>query len=146
MSQLSRHVEVIYCDDIRQEVGAKLSFMGIYTGDMILGSIPAILPKLCIAINFVTPIDDPFESLRIHIFQDGIENPIISTDTITAPPRVDDNDGANLLMAHLMLTMSPFQIESPTALRVVADTERGQLKGRGLRIIGQQVGEPTGTQ
>lgn len=146
MSQPSRHVEVVYCDDIRQEVGAKLSFMGIYTGDMILRSFPAILPKLCIAINFVTPVDDPFESLRIHIFQEGIENPIISTDTITGQPRVDENDGANWLMSHLMLTMAPFQIERPTVLRVVAETERGEVKGRGLRIIGQQVGDPIAEQ
>ena len=36
MSDPARHLEVIYCDDIREEVGGKISLMGIYTGDMIV--------------------------------------------------------------------------------------------------------------
>ena len=31
---ITRHLEVIFCDDIREEVGNKLSFMGVYSADL----------------------------------------------------------------------------------------------------------------
>lgn len=135
MSQSVRHVEVIYCDDIRQEIGQKHSYMGVYSGDMVIPNFPAVLPKLCIAVTVVTPIDDPIETLQINIFQDGIDEPIISTEKITAPPPSLEKDDSTLLMAHFMFALSPFQIEKESKLRVVAETECGAIKGRGLRLI-----------
>ncbi len=41
---------IVY-DDFRQEVGNKLSFMGIYRGDIIL-PIPSVLPKICFHLVF----------------------------------------------------------------------------------------------
>lgn len=134
MSQSVRHIEVIYCDDIRQEVGQKHSLMGVYSGDMVISGFPAVLPKLCIAVTVVTAIEDPIETLQINIFQDGIDEPIISTETITPPPNLERDD-STLLMAHFMFSLSPFQIEKESKLRVVAETERGPIKGRGLRLI-----------
>ena len=32
--------ECFFCDDIRQEVGDKYSYMGVYTGEVILDTIP----------------------------------------------------------------------------------------------------------
>lgn len=135
MTDLCRHVEVIFCDDIREEVGGKFSYMGIYTGDMIMGGLPAILPKLCIAANVVTPVDDPFERLQLNIYQDGIEQPIITTGPLPPSPKTENEDNSVWLMAHMMFVLSPFQVEKETALRVVAETERGLLRGRSLRII-----------
>lgn len=135
MSQSVRHVEVIYCDDIRQEIGQKHSYMGVYSGDMVISNFPAVLPKLCIAVTVVTPIDDPIETLQINIFQDGIDGPIISTEKITAPAPNLEKDDSTLLMAHFMFSLSPFQIEKESKLRVEAETERGPIKGRGLRLI-----------
>ena len=39
---------IILCDDVRQEVGNKISLMGIYGKDIIIPDIPYILPRLCI--------------------------------------------------------------------------------------------------
>jgi hypothetical protein len=43
-----RHLYTLVCDDVRLEVGNKLSLMGIYYEEIRFSSIPARLPKLCI--------------------------------------------------------------------------------------------------
>jgi hypothetical protein len=42
----------IICDDIRQEVGNKLSFMGIYGSDINIPMVPFTFPQLCAAISY----------------------------------------------------------------------------------------------
>jgi hypothetical protein len=37
----------LFCDDVRNEVGNKLSLMGVYGQDLLLREFPATLPKLC---------------------------------------------------------------------------------------------------
>ncbi len=42
----------IICDDIREEVGHKMSFMGVYGPNIVVPEIPFIFPQLCAAINY----------------------------------------------------------------------------------------------
>ncbi|WP_138918875.1 hypothetical protein [Nitrospirillum viridazoti] len=56
----------VFCDDARQELGHKVSLMGIYTGDMVIeGKAPVSLPKLCIAIWVNLPKDKKFKSMAV---------------------------------------------------------------------------------
>jgi len=41
---------VILCDDIREEIGNKLSFMGVYTIDVNIPSEPFVFSQFCMAI------------------------------------------------------------------------------------------------
>ncbi len=41
----------IFCDDLRQEVGNKVSYMGVYQGMMFVPAFPVALPKLCAAVT-----------------------------------------------------------------------------------------------
>ena len=134
MSDPARHLEVIYCDDIREEVGGKISLMGIYTGDMIVSSMPLLLPKLCITVNAVTPIGDPLQTLCINIYKEGVTEPIISTGVIPIPDTPHDNNSV-WQAVNMVFALTPFQIDEETRLRVAADTENGQIIGRSLRII-----------
>lgn len=42
----------IICDDIREEVGNKLSLMGIYGKDIYVPRLPFTFPQLCVAIAY----------------------------------------------------------------------------------------------
>jgi hypothetical protein len=43
----------IFCDDIRVEVGNKLTFVGCYFGFMFINSnFPAIIPRFCVAVEY----------------------------------------------------------------------------------------------
>jgi hypothetical protein len=60
----------VFCDDIRQEIGGKFSYIGVYSGFMFVnGSFPITLPKLCLAITFLQrrEILDANIGLRIYL-------------------------------------------------------------------------------
>ena len=42
----------IICDDIRQEVGHKLSYIGIYGLDITVPGLPFTFPQICAAISY----------------------------------------------------------------------------------------------
>ena len=48
--KVSRKISTIVCDDIREEKSNKFSLMGIYGKDIVFNKLPALLPKLCLAI------------------------------------------------------------------------------------------------
>jgi len=42
----------IICDDIRQEIGNKMTFVGVYQDLIIVQQIPVALPKLCFYVQY----------------------------------------------------------------------------------------------
>lgn len=42
----------IICDDIRQEIGNKLTFVGTYQDQIIVSQLPCTLPKLCFFVQY----------------------------------------------------------------------------------------------
>lgn len=135
MSSCSRHVEVVYCDDIREEIGNKVSYMGIYTQDLFVPTSPMILPKLCIAVSVVTGSDDPFKEMEVRVLKGNDRTELLTTGPILIPDAPRDADGGNGILAmQLAFVLSPFEIDGETVLRIQARTEREELKGRALRI------------
>lgn len=139
MSHGSRYLDVIYCDDIRNEVGNKFSFMGIYTRELTIPNAPLRLPKLCIAVKVVTDIDDLFESLVVRVvkIKNGEETELSSTGLLPMLPLTDlptRDDDTTCMLIQMQFVLSPFQIEEEATLRVKATTEREELLGMALRL------------
>ncbi len=138
MKNCVRHLEVMYCDDIRGELGNKFSYMGVYSGQLTVPNAPVMLPKLCISARVTTDIDDPFESLEVRIVsvKGEEETELVSSGPITLPSELPSVEvGSTLLMAQMNFVLSPFQIVEETVLRVKAITERDELRGSSaLRI------------
>lgn len=145
-----RYLEVIYCDDVRQEVGNKQSLMGVYPGDLYLEALPAVLPKLCIVATLVIPAAECFESLRIKAMQGEhylfASGDIPPPDDEVSPGALSADDGLDkdamdnrededpMLRLSLVLVLSPFQVDEETLLRVVAELDGVPVSSRGLRI------------
>lgn len=135
-----RRIEIVYCDDIRVEVGGKSSLMGIYLGDLFVNEMPVTLPKLCVWMNVVTPANQPFTKLRMRVMHDGIE--LLDTLDLCDQDRPltfggdDDLPSTNdsFFAVNMAITLSPFQIDGEGILQVVAETDSGELKSRRLRI------------
>lgn len=54
---------VVFCDDIREEVSGKVTLVGCYGADLVVGGeVPAILPKLCMSCRIIF---DPFDGEKI---------------------------------------------------------------------------------
>lgn len=69
---MNRYAYCHFCDDIRHEVGNKMSLMGIYNGELHVPILPISLPKLSIAVFCSTNSDFPFQSLIVKIEADGL--------------------------------------------------------------------------
>jgi hypothetical protein len=61
---------VIFCDDIRQELGNKVSLSGVYGGEMLFPAetaFPIALPKLGVAISWSEALDCPYDELTFKL-------------------------------------------------------------------------------
>ncbi len=131
-----RILTAIFCDDIRHEMGNKMSFMGCYEGQLFVPAVPTGLSKLCIFATALTPIGRPFKSLTFRIvIDDNVElaRLEIPTEAFSTMPDVVD-ETATRKSVSTALIFSPFIIEKPTSLRLMAETEEGEIVGPRLLI------------
>ena len=140
---MSRGLTSIFCDDVRQEVGYKLSYMGCYTGQMFVHSLPLSLPKLCVALFATTPISNPFGHLKFRLLKgdDVLAEQEMNMLALPAPPLpLVQSPGDELrVMVGQIFQISPLHLAEPCLLRARAIADDEELKGGALAIA---VGPP----
>lgn len=130
----NRSVEVVYCDDIRHEIGGKRSFMGVYSSILVVPSAPTTLPKFCVSIRVTTEVSDPFQSLTVKLVRGDQELSRVELPNEAITPTYKLND-ANWLTVYVDLVLSPFSITEMGKINVIAITERETIESLPLRII-----------
>lgn len=131
-----RFITAIFCDDIRQEVGNKFSYMGCYQGEVVVQMAPVVLPKLCVYASVSTPKQRPFKSLILRVVQDDdveLARIDISEETLAGVSQITDGT-ATRKNIDTAIVFSPFAIEKPTMLRLMVTTEEGEITGPRLLI------------
>jgi len=139
---MNRHIQTIFCDDIRHELGGKLSYIGVYSGHLFVPAFPVTLPKLCLALSVITPASQPFRKLELRIFKDdellaeGVLDEAKLSEIIEATEEENGNSATESRIQALnsLFVFSPFQIDGPCRLRVRAVTESEELKGLALSV------------
>lgn len=126
-----------FCDDVRQEIGNKISLIGCYGSELLVESLPAVLPKLCVQIKLLTPKERPLERAVLRALLNGeslgeIEIPVLQLNTKINS--FEDDDASRLTYGAIM-TFSPFVIEKEGTLQLVAETESGPTKGTRLKLL-----------
>lgn len=125
-----RFAHVVYCDDIRQEIGAKTSLIGLYNGQLGVPEYPCALPKLCIVVSVSTPKEQMFGDLSLtgsysgaEIFKMEMGKDQIQSIVEQAPKPQEEG---KYFMVQLMVILSPLQLEKPGKLKLdlLADGER----------------------
>ena len=131
-----RFLTATYCDDIRNEVGNKLSLMGCYQGDLQVQTVPAMLPKLCVFASIVTPKERPFKSLTLRIVLDNDQELArMEVPEAGLAEAAENNDETSTRRTfNAAIAFAPFVIEKPMSIRVVATTEDGEMIGPRLQI------------
>ncbi|MBN9332975.1 hypothetical protein [Devosia sp.] len=134
----------IFCDDIRQEVGGKLSFMGAYNGDLhILTGEPFTLPKLAAGMTVVVPegiqITEPIAFALLHEV-DGETNELVRAvaegyELPTSAP------AGRIIRVSLNFQLSPFLVDREAILRA-----RAYVNGQEVKIgaLALHLGPPAG--
>lgn len=114
----------IFCDDIRQEINNKISYMGIYQDEIIVPSIPFVMKNFCMIIKYVQSRNIEKKPLKVMVyFPDDEEKPrwevSIPFDQIDVPIQnnIDRED-------------SRIQIEIPVQFSSLILTKTGRIKIR----------------
>lgn len=148
----------IFCDDIRQEIGNKFSYMGVYQGVILVPQFPAIIPRFGIAITFWEPkalalTRDFAVPITVFLPGDALDKPSMSGEIPADHEQIqgafnssqalpDDDDIPSLLMVNLNISMSPLVIQKPGRIKVRGDYKGETVKLGSIRIETPQ--RPTG--
>lgn len=141
----SRLIIAQFCDDIRHEIGGKITLVGCYGDEMIIDKLPAVLPKLCAQIIVFTPADRPFEKLLLRATINGdtlaeLEMPIQAMSESFQKKRSSSELGR--LSAMAVMVFSPLPVNEPCSVRIEAETEGGTILGSSLRIRERTADDP----
>jgi len=101
--KIAKKINTILCDDVRQEVGGKMSLMGIYSKDIIVNKVPAILPFINLVVMF-EDIKEPFANLFVSVITPKSEPIQVS---YPAPPGLEKGKDANIIIG-----LSPFRLNA----------------------------------
>lgn len=151
---IPRHVETLYCDDIRHEVGGKVSFIGCYSSALLLSKFPVTLAKLCVHVKVVTPASRPLRSLALRIFMDDATLAEVNPDDMRVAESVIDlkkagepQDPESVHMVLFNIALSPIRFDAPCIMKVRVQTEDEELEGINLKVSQASQGDsPSGAQ
>ena len=144
----------IFCDDIRQEIGGKLSFMGVYYGAMYLPQFPILLPKFCVNVTFYEPKDMAearVSPVIIRVFMpNDTDTPSITGEVgsikemiLPASELPVEKDVPQLVIANAMFIQSPLVVQEPGRVRVRCEYPDGTILKAGSLRVERQPGQPT---
>lgn len=113
----------LFCDDIRPEIGGKMSVMGIYQSDMISPPnfiFPLVIPKFCILIKYYELKDAFSDDINVRVFMPGdakdapsiaLPFPRTQLNAEMPPPCPLEEDQERVFNFTFPLTIAPFQVK-----------------------------------
>jgi hypothetical protein len=142
---MDRYGYSIFCDDIRNEAGGKLSFIGCYNGVIFIsGQFPLVLPKLCVHTHILSPSSQPFGSIAVRCYLPGDDKPFCEEPIETPEQHSQTELVANLrtdtgaplfIVAATSLIFTPLELRSSGLMRIRAVIDAGQeIRLGSLRI------------
>jgi hypothetical protein len=142
----------IFCDDVRQELGGKTSFIGVYSGMMLVhGEFPLTLPKFGFGISLLQrrEIFEANVELQIFLPGDAEESPSIALQgseavegaiaartaaEVEGLPKGDER----IIAMHMNVIAAPLILKEPGIMKVRAALRRGDVIRLGtIRIVSQ---------
>lgn len=137
---MSRNVFTIFSDDVRHEIGGKVSYIGVYAGKLLAASFPVVLPKLCLTLRITTPSSKPFQKLIAKIYKDDelIAEGELPPADLQMQSDVEETENPSsvkkLRAIQMGFAFAPFVIDEPCFIRVRVENEGKELRGTGLRV------------
>ncbi|WP_134188295.1 MULTISPECIES: hypothetical protein [unclassified Methylosinus] len=136
----------IFCDDIRSEVGGKISLIGCYSGVMLVsGHFPIIIPKFGLSITCISAMEKlrQFE-IKVFLPLDPDDKPSIAENIALPPDGVDafepfvpdsDPDVLRLAFVTRNFILSPLEIRAEGNIKVRIVHNERLVKAGALRVL-----------
>jgi len=106
----------LFCDDVRNEAGGKVSYMGVYGADIVFAQpLPVVVPQFAIVANYMVDIDDEVtEDVILEVRLPGDEEPLVRSAVPMAEVRraKKPQAGARYLSASAKLIISPCEFKA----------------------------------
>lgn len=131
---MNRFAHAIFCDDIRQELGGKFTFVGVYGDTLLVPAFPAILPKLCVVVHMATPGTHPFKGLKLQVLMGDSILAEGAFDGVAATDELFEGGPEHVLRVSTHATFSPLKVDGPERIRVRILTEDGEIPAGSLQI------------
>jgi hypothetical protein len=132
-----------FCDDVRQEVGNKYSYLGIYGSNLIVQSFPTTLVKLCCVLTVRVPANAPpkhvvFKLLRDEevLFEADLSQSDIKEPAVTS--LANGPDGIALTISSVAQLVG-FPITQRCLLKARAIVDGRELRGGALELLAAEV-------
>lgn len=130
---------VVFCDDVRHELRNKVSYIGVYRGQMTSEQFPLLLPKFAVVINYNQGLDLPRGALELRVIFEPFEGeivPLASADVaLDEAPDTPEAPGAELLTGTFEIIFSPLQLATPGHIRVRAYVDGEEQRLGGLTVL-----------
>lgn len=124
--KLAANTTFLVCDDVRQEINGKLSFIGVYSNDIIVYKLPTFLPILTVVVLF-EKLERTFKNLYVTIETPGSQPISIIAE---APPNTEVGKNANIVVR-----ISPFKISEQGIVRMEFSTSQSAKKNKFTKFI-----------
>jgi hypothetical protein len=125
----------MFCDDIRRELGNKMTLVGCYGSDLVLDELPVALPRLCVMARVITPVGDPVQKLVVRVRKgDAVIGELgVSEEQIANNPKPQPT--TRWLVHTAVFEFSPLFIETECKIGVEAETERETHSTLCLKVL-----------
>lgn len=133
----------IFCDDLRMEVGGKLSYIGVYSNELFVhGEFPFTLPKFAISVHFVEPHFASEQPVTFKIFLPGDEmnSPSIEGELPMEHVRAEaalanpDREAGKVVRLRADVILSPLVFQTAGTLKVRAYRGQEEFKLGSLKV------------
>lgn len=128
---MSRYLHATFCDDIRHEIGGKISLVGCYSDKLLVSEFPQRLPKLCAQVLLAT--EPLYDDTDFTVFiKDQSGNEIVRLEAVVSPSEADKELGVRRIQTLIEIPFIEFKTE--TTLQVVAVILSEEYTGPTLTI------------
>lgn len=139
----------IFCDDIRDEVDGKKTYVGVYYREMIFDApFPALVPQFAMAVTLLEPLNVPETPINIKIYVPGDTSDHTAIDFDLPLGRIDNAATANsdplaeYAASLLAFKVAPLVIPREGHIRVRAHWNNEEIKLGSIRIRTLLAGDP----
>lgn len=134
-----RFAHAFFCDDIRYEVGNKVSLMGIYSKDLIFPTLPAFVGRLGVVLTIDTDINEPIETIKVLVEKDAetlieLTPEKLEQDYQSTARLAEHHDEPSRLSLNMHIMLSPMTIASACMLRVKVTIDGVEYMAGKIRV------------
>jgi hypothetical protein len=132
-----------YCDDVRQEVGNKLSYLGVYGPNLVVQSYPTSLVKLCCIFSLRVPMSSAPKHVVFRLLRDEeiLFEAELSSSEFKDPgvSTLEDGGGSRVITISAIAQLVGFPVTQRCVLKARAMVDGKELRGGALELLAAEV-------